>query len=97
MIDFLPPPPSWSVQLEWPQEVGSILKVRSNVQDLMDQILDTNDSKLPELILNDVIGSYRLLNLCLVSIYSSKLRVFVESANFLLLFRPWEDPATTIV
>ena len=56
MICLLSPSSSWVVQLEWPQEVGGILEVGSDSQDLMDQILNTDDAHLAELALNDVIG-----------------------------------------
>jgi len=56
VVDLLPPPTGWGVQLEWPQEVGSILEVRSNVQNLVDQILNTDDAELAELTLDDAVG-----------------------------------------
>jgi len=57
VVDLLPPPTSGGVQLEWPQEVGGVLEVRSNIHDLVDKILNTDDSKLSKSALNDVIGS----------------------------------------
>ena len=56
MVGLLSPSPSWVVQLEGPQEVGSILEVGSNSEDLVDQILNTDDSQLAQLVLNDVVG-----------------------------------------
>jgi len=56
MVDLLSPSTSWSVQFKWPQEVRSVLEVGTNVQDLMNQIFNTNDSKLSEGSFNDVIG-----------------------------------------
>ena len=56
VVDLLPPPAGRGVKLEWPEEVGGILKVRSNIQNLMDQIFNADDSKLAKLSLNDVIG-----------------------------------------
>ena len=56
MVGLLSPSPSWVVQLEGPQEVGSVLEVGSNSEDLMDQILNTDDSQLAQLVLNDVVG-----------------------------------------
>ena len=56
MVGLLSPSPSWVVQLEGPQEVGGILEVRSNSEDLVDQILNTDDSHLAQLLLNDVVG-----------------------------------------
>merc|ERR1719433_2582440 len=56
VVGLLSPSPSWVVQLEGPQEVGSILEVGSNSEDLVDQILNTDDSQLAQLVLNDVVG-----------------------------------------
>merc|ERR1719433_420813 len=56
VVGLLSPSPSWVVQLEGPQEVGSILEVGSNSEDLVDQILNTDDSQLSQLVLNDVVG-----------------------------------------
>ena len=66
MIDLLPPAAGGSVQLERPQKVGSVLEVGTNVEDLVNQILDTDDPELAELILDDVIrcnGSAVAVNL----------------------------------
>ena len=56
MVSLLSPSSSWVVQLEGPQEVGSVLEVWSNGEDLVNQILDTDDSKLAQLALDDVVG-----------------------------------------
>ena len=56
MVGLLSPPTSWVVQLEGPQEVGGVLEVGSDSEDLMDQILNTDDSHLAELLLDDVVG-----------------------------------------
>ena len=55
MVGLLSPSPSWVVQLEGPQEVGGILEVGSNSEDLVDQILNTDDSQLAQLVLDDVV------------------------------------------
>ena len=55
VVGLLSPSSGGVVQLEWPQEVGGILEVGSNGEDLMDQILNTDDSKLAQLALNNVI------------------------------------------
>ena len=55
MVGLLSPSPSWVVQLEGPQEVGSILEVWSNSENLVDQILNTDDSQLAQLVLDDVV------------------------------------------
>jgi len=57
VVDLLPPATSRSVQLEGPQEVRGVLEVGSNRHDLVDQILNTDDSELAQSILDDVIGS----------------------------------------
>ena len=59
MVGLLSPSPSWVVQLEGPQEVGGVLEVWSNSENLVDQILNTDDSKLAQLSLNDVVGGDR--------------------------------------
>ena len=56
MVDLLPPAAGGSVQLERPEKVRSVLEVGTNVEDLVNQILDTDDSELAELVLDDVIG-----------------------------------------
>jgi len=57
VIDLLSPATSGSVQLEWPQVVGGIFEVGTNGQDLMNEILHADNSKLAQTALNDVIGS----------------------------------------
>ena len=56
VVGLLSPSSGWSVQLEWPQEIGGVFEIRTNSHDLVDQILNTDDSHLAELALNDVIG-----------------------------------------
>ena len=56
VVGLLSPAPSWVVQLEGPQEVGGVLEVGSNGKDLMNQVLDADNSHLAQLILNDVVG-----------------------------------------
>ena len=56
VVDLLPPPAGRGVKLEWPEEVGGILEVGSNIQNLMDQVFHADDSKLAKFSLNDVIG-----------------------------------------
>lgn len=46
-------------QLEWPQEVTSLLEVGSNGEDLVDQILHTDDSVLAKVVLNQSIVGER--------------------------------------
>ena len=56
VVGLLPPATGGVVKLEGPQEVGGVLEVGSDGQDLVDQILHTDDSHLAKLALNDVIG-----------------------------------------
>ena len=58
-----PEPTSRVAQLEWPQKVTSLFEIRPHSNNLMDQILHTNDAKLAQLLLDDlVIGEgYTLL------------------------------------
>merc|ERR1719229_380830 len=56
VVGLLSPSPSWVVQLEGPQEVGSVLEVWSNSENLVDQILNTDNAHLAQLILNDIVG-----------------------------------------
>merc|ERR1719337_825197 len=44
------------VQLERPQEVGGVLEVGANRQDLMDQVLHADDAELAQGALNEVVG-----------------------------------------
>jgi len=37
---------SWVGQLEWPQEVGCLLEVGANGEDLVDQVFDADDAVL---------------------------------------------------
>lgn len=55
VVGLLSPSSGWVVELEWPQEVGGILEVGSNRQDLVDQVLNTDDAHLAKLGLNDLI------------------------------------------
>lgn len=45
VVVLLSPTAVWCVQLEVPQEVIGLLEMRSNGDDLVDQILHTNDAK----------------------------------------------------
>jgi len=56
VVDLLPPPTGRGVQLERPQEVGGILEVGSNGQNLVDEILHTDDAELAQGALNQIIG-----------------------------------------
>ena len=53
---------SWVGQLEWPEEVGGLLEVWTDSEDLVDKILDTDDTKLAEGSLNKgVVGESNAL------------------------------------
>merc|ERR1719239_1095140 len=56
VVDLLPPPTGRGVQLERPQEVGGVLEVGSNGQNLVDEILHTDDAELAQGALNQIIG-----------------------------------------
>jgi hypothetical protein len=40
-------------ELEGPEEVGGLLEVRANGEDLVDQVLNGDDTVLAEVLLND--------------------------------------------
>lgn len=49
-------------ELEWPEKVAGLLEVRSDGEDLMDQILDTEDTVFAEIIFNYlVVGEWDTL------------------------------------
>ena len=50
---------SWGVELEWPEEVVSNLEVSSACGDLVDEVLNTNNSGLSEFGINDFVVSKR--------------------------------------
>jgi len=53
---------SWVAELEWPEEVGSLLEVGADGEDLVDQILHTNDAVLAEIGLDDgIVGESNAL------------------------------------
>jgi len=53
---------SWVAELEWPQEVGSLLEVGTNSEDLVDQVLHANDPIFAKAGLDDgVIGESNTL------------------------------------
>ena len=78
MVDLLPPPASGGVQLEGPQEVGGVLEVGADGEDLVDEVLHADDAHLAELGLDDVVGgdggtvSINLVN------YSHKIQIFID-------------------
>jgi len=48
---------SWVAQLEWPQEVCGLLEVRSDGEDLVDQVLHADNAVLAEVGLDDSVVS----------------------------------------
>merc|ERR1712029_1270180 len=56
VVDLLPPPASRGVQLEGPQEVGCVLEVGADREDLMDEMLHADNAKLAKSSLNQVVG-----------------------------------------
>jgi hypothetical protein len=48
---------SWVAELEWPQEVGGLLEVGTDGEDLVDQVLHTHNAVLAQRVLdNGVVG-----------------------------------------
>jgi len=56
VVNLLPPATGRSVQLERPQEVGGILEVGANGQNLVDKVLHADDAELAQGALNQVVG-----------------------------------------
>ena len=53
---------SWVAELEWPEEVGGLLEVGADGEDLVDQILHADDAVLAEVGLDDgVVGESNTL------------------------------------
>ena len=64
MLEFSRPEPTSRIaQLKWPQEVTGLLEIWPHSNNLMDQVLHTDDAKFAQLLLDDlVIGEgYTLL------------------------------------
>jgi len=82
---------SWVAELEWPKEVGGLLEVGADGEDLVDQIFDTDDTVLAKVGLDDgVVGESNtlLVNLSistLVDELTDSLKVGVTVGN------PWLD------
>jgi hypothetical protein len=81
----------WVAELEWPEEVGSLLEVGADGEDLVDQILNADDTVFAETCLDDSVISESntlLLNLsvtALVDQLTDSLEVGVTIGN------PWLD------
>jgi hypothetical protein len=81
----------WVAELEWPQEVGSLLEVGANGEDLVDQVLHADNAVLAEVGLNESIiseGDALLVDLsvsALVDEFTDGLQVGVSVGN------PWLD------
>jgi len=82
---------SWVAELEWPEEVGSLLEVGANSEDLVDQILHADNAILAEAGLDESIvceSNALLLNLSistLVDELTDSLQVGVTIGD------PWLD------
>jgi len=82
---------SWVAQLEWPQEVGGLLEVGSDSEDLVDQVLHADNAVLAEVGLNDGVvgkGNALLVNLAISSLIdelTDRLQVGVSVGD------PWLD------
>jgi hypothetical protein len=50
---------SRAVQLEWPQEVGSLLKIGTDSVNLVDEILHTDHAVLSEIFFDDLVVGQR--------------------------------------
>ncbi len=59
VVGLLAPSTGGGVQLEGPQEVGGVLEIGADGQDLVNQIFDANDVVLAQLLLDDVVGGDR--------------------------------------
>ncbi len=62
---------SWGSQLEWPQEVVGLLEVWTNSPDLVDQVLNANNSVLAQHLLDGCVTGQRnslFVNLAVASL-----------------------------
>ena len=50
---------SWVAQLEWPQEVADLLEVRSDSDNLVDQILHADNAEFAQVVLNQLVVGER--------------------------------------
>ncbi|MCP6116814.1 hypothetical protein NL445_28595, partial [Klebsiella pneumoniae] len=57
MNGLLAPTTSWIVQFEGPQEITRVLELFSNSEDLMDEVLNTDNVVFVEPLLNNAVGS----------------------------------------
>ena len=56
VVGLLPPAPGRVVELEGPQEVGGVLEVGADGEDLVDEVLHADDAHLAELGLDHLVG-----------------------------------------
>jgi hypothetical protein len=56
---FIFPSSSWVAKFKWPQEVVGFLEMWSNLMDLLNQVLNTGDTKLSKVLFNNSIISQR--------------------------------------
>merc|ERR1712137_1539780 len=83
VVRLLLPTTSWVIELKWPEEVGNCLKVWTSSHNLVDNILNADNTLVTESIFNDgIVGerSSSLLHLpvaTLVDKVSDRLEVWV--------------------
>ena len=65
------PAARWVGQLEWPQEVAGLLEVRTDGDDLVDQVVDRDNTELTQVSLDD--GVVRQSNSLLVNLTVTSL------------------------
>jgi hypothetical protein len=82
---------SWVGELEWPEEVGSLLEVWTDGEDLVDQILHADDTVLAKATLDKrIVGKSNTLLVdlsisTLVDEFADSLEIWVTVGN------PWLD------
>lgn len=78
---------SWVAELEWPQEVGSLLEVWTDSVDLVDQVFHANHAELAQVVLDELVvcqGGSLLVDLSISSLVdelSDALEIWVAVGN----------------
>ena len=57
VVGLLPPAPGRVVELEGPQEVGGVLEVGADGEDLVDEVLHADEAVLAQVLLDDVVAA----------------------------------------
>ena len=87
MVILLPPPTVRRVQLEGPQEVVGVFESWADCEDLVDEILHTDDTVLAEFLLNQGVvgeGNAAVVQLAVASLVdelANRLQVGVARIN----------------